>query len=59
MRENWRGPQSGMWLCPRRRTHYALGLALGMERRFGDWSKTQFAQGVIPRKLLRGGKGGE
>ena len=47
MRENWRGPQLGMWLCPRRRTHYALGLALGMERRCGDWSKTQFAQSVF------------
>ena len=42
---------------PRRRTHYALGLALGMERRLGDWRKAQFAQGVIPGELLRGGIG--
>ena len=36
-----------MWFGPRRRTHSALGLALGMERRSGGWSKTQFAQGVF------------
>ena len=42
---------------PRRRTHSALGLALGMERRFGDWGKAQFAQGVNPGELLCGGLG--
>ena len=41
-----------MPLCPRRRTHSALGLALGMERRFGDWRKAQCAQGVMPGMLL-------
>ena len=48
------------WGCgfnPRRRTHSALGVALSMERRFGGWRKAQSAQGVIPRKLLRGGLG--
>ena len=50
MRESWRGPQLGMWLCPRRRAHSALGLAVGMERRFGGWSKTQFAQSVFSRQ---------
>ena len=29
------------------------------ERRFGDWRKAQFAQGVIPRELLCGGIVGE
>ena len=46
-----------MWLCPRRRTHSALGLALGMERRFGGWSKTQFAQGVSSRQAATLGNG--
>ncbi len=46
-----------MWFGPRSRTHYALGLALGMERRIGGWGKAQFAQGVIPGEPLRGGIG--
>ena len=50
----------GCGFTPRRRTHYALGLALGMERRFGSWSKAQFAQGVIPGKAAtRGNRRGE
>ena len=58
MRESWRGTKLEMWLPPRRRTHYALGRALGKERRVGGgWSKTQFGQGVIPGELLRGGIG--
>ena len=44
---------------PRLRTHSAPGLALGMERRFGGLSKSQFAQGVIPGALLRWGIGEE
>ena len=35
MRESWRGTKLEMWLPPRRRTHYALGRALGKERRVG------------------------
>ena len=49
-----------MWFGPRRRTHHALSLALGMKRRFGGWSKAQFAQGVIPGKAAtKGNKRGE
>ena len=39
-------------LAPGRRTHSALGLASGMERRFGGWRKAQLAQVVIPGGLL-------
>ena len=46
-----------MWFGPGAGRHYALGLALGMERRFGGLSKAQFAQGVIPGELLLGGIG--
>ena len=46
--------------APRRRTHRALGLALNIGRRLGDWSKAQFAQGVIPGKAAtRGNRRGE
>ena len=57
------GTRLGNGISARRRTHSALGLALGMERRFGDWRKAQCAQGVMPGMLLdwgiREGKGEE
>ena len=40
---------------PRRKTHCAQGCAAQGERPDGDWRKTQFAQGVIPGLLARGG----
>ena len=52
MRESWRGPQLGMWLEPPAPDALTLGLAVGMERRFGDWRKAQLAQGVMPGMLL-------
>ena len=56
MRENERkrSPECGLSTAPdalRPRSGF------GMERRMGGWSKTQFAQGVIPGELLRGGLG--
>ena len=40
-----RSPECGF--SPRRRTHYAPGLALCLERRFGSWRDTQFARGLF------------
>ena len=58
--EGERGPECGSG--PRRRTHHALGLALGMERRFGGLEKCAVCPGSVrgdakPGKLLREGIG--
>ena len=61
MRGEWGEP---VWdkVAARRRTHSTVKHRNG-ERRFGDWRKAQFAQGVMPGMLLgwgiRGGNGEE